>query len=345
MTIKKQQGENQNMATPAHRADCQDSTSEVSQQDDAAGTLFERLLRAAGRSAATGLPPGQDGEAEIQLHFGEAKRRGDQLLKNEGKSLGRAAYIRLSEELNGTAMWVSKHWLPEKGDFGRFASLALHRSLQKFRACFKKNALWREWCDQEKRDAAVLAGPTGCKDFLEQVDRRVRALQQRASHRWYIDGLESADVRQEVAIAILEAVSRGSQGFAEFERAGCEATYLLLQSVRSRLSRQRQKERRWRARDARAVELVSSAEPTPEIRLCDQDSKQQLKSWPKQLCRQLSQPQQRWLRVLLIEAARPGEMRWAPAAKNMGRDKSSATRVVEVLQSKLNRLNARELLR
>ena len=338
------------MATPAHRADSQDSTIEVGQQVEAApsggpaGTLYERLSRVAGRSAPTWVRPGPDGEAGIRLHFAEAKLLGDQLLEKEGQSLGRAAYLRLSEELKRTAKWASKHWLPEKGDFGRFASLALHRSLQKFRASFKKNALWREWCDQEKRDAAVLAGPTGCKDFLEQVDRRVRAFQHRASHRWYIDGLESADVRQEVAIAILEAVSRGPQGFAEFERAGYEATYLLIQSVRSRLSKQRQKERRWRARDARAVELVISTEPTPEKRLCDQDSKQQLKSWPKQLCRQLSQSQQRWLRMLLREAARPGEMRWAPVAKLMGRDKSSATRVVEVLQSKLNRLNARELL-
>ncbi len=285
---------------------------------------------------------GNLGHPDRWLQSAEAARLKHEVLDQEGKRLGRAARAHLDVELDLAAEWAAEHWQANKAEFGSFTRQAFYRALRQFYSSYRPNALWRERCDEEKRDAAILAGPSGCSPFLEEVDRRLRGLRNRAPNRWYIEGIDSIDLHQEVALSMVEAIKNGANGFKQFERAGHEATLLMIDSIRSRLLRQRQKERRWRTS---AVDVDDTGCQTPEALLIDLDRRQQIADWPKRLRPELSRPQRRWLRALLTESARCGEsLRWAHAAELIGRDKSSASRVVTLLQNKLNGLDARELI-
>lgn len=295
---------------------------------------------------ALALPPWQvsrdPGRPDQWARSAEAAQLRNELLARESQSLGRSARTLLETELYLTTERAVAHWQPDKGDFGRLVRRALQRALSNFHASFPKNALWRERRDEEKRDAAVLDGPRGCTLFLKEVDRRLLGLRYGAPHRWYIEGLDPVDLHQEVAMAILEALNCGVTGFEKFERAGQEATIALIDWVRKRLLRQRHKERRWRAS---SVERGGSGSPTPEELLIGRDRKQQLSAWPKRLKPLLTQSQRRWLDAFLREAAKRDAPRWAHTAAILGRDKSSASRAVELLKNKLEGLHARELLR
>lgn len=298
------------------------------------------MLNRTALSLPTGPSSQEYGHADRRTLLAKADLLRARFLSSQ--NLGRASRRVLEGDLSQATNWAIDQWQQDKGDFVQFVQLAMRRTMRAFDESMSPSALWRELRDQEERDAAVLQGSNGCTQFLAAVDRRLHGLRHGAPNRWYVEALDPDDLHQEVAIEVLEALSQGIHGFEQYERPGKEATLILIYSVRARLLRQRQKERRWRAR---SIERGESASPTPEQLLIDHDRKNQIATWPRRLRALLSRPQQRWLDAFLRDAAQNGTQRWVHAATRLGRDKSSASRAVELLQSKLEVLNARELLR
>ena len=179
-----------------------------------------------------------------------------------------------------------------------------------------------EWDDERRREEAR-TGREGKARFVSYVDSLV------GKCRWWpTAGADPHDFRQQCLLAAFEALAR-EDGFAEFERPGEAATLLLCRHERDRIRARDRRERR-------RVKVFAEQRPTtttPEDQLLAVERRQTMGRVLPEMEAVASKAQRQWLeRFDAIAVAGDRPLVAAQAAREMGRNRSSATRALDSLQ-------------
>lgn len=258
----------------------------------------------------------------------------------EELELGEASKRALRASFDAVIAWAIEHHDPEKGPFPWFVRAVFFKHVwADYQARVSAERRARELADQHEREAILGDGASGLARYLEKW--RAWVAKKARQRRFHVPGMLPEDVAGELTVRLLQALRDGGGAIVDAGKPGEQATMCFLGKEKDKLRTASE------IHVAGAVLPVAPLSPTPEEVLIEAARNRDLDQLPELIKKAragLSKPQQRWLSALLLEARAEGVINLARAARNLGKDRASASRAADVLAARFTELGLDELI-